>query len=289
MPELPEVESVRRGLEDLVQGFTVREVNVFDERSIRRNKGTIFDFKEELIGSRLSKFIRRGKFLWVPLKDDRCLVAHLGMSGQILVKSPGEAKHPCERLSLSVCSGNRQLEIRFVDQRLFGGLFLDELISKDSDLSVPKSVGHIALDPLDRNFEIEKVASKILSRSAGIKSLLLNQSIVSGIGNIYADEILWLTRLHYLSPGKSLSRLKVRQILRSAREILGKAVELGGTSFDTQYRNVNGESGKFSSSLNAYGRDGMPCSRCSFRIVRDPWLNRGSHFCPKCQVLKSAR
>ena len=286
MPELPEVETVRRGLEQEVAGYNVTDIKVFDSRSLRRNLGSQASFRRQLIGAKLESFERRGKFLWIPLQADRCLVTHLGMSGQVLVRTPGQPLDKCERLRIFVQKGKRNLEVRFIDQRLFGGMFIDDLFPKGPNELVPQSAAHIAPDPLEPQFEIDKVISVIRSRSAGIKSLLLNQEIVSGIGNIYADETLWLSKVHYLTPGKSLTKAKVGELIQTAREVLTKAVEQGGTSFDEQYKNVNGESGYFSQSLNAYGQSGLPCPRCGTPIKREAWANRGSHFCPRCQRRK---
>lgn len=287
MPELPEVETVRRGLAGSVSGYTVSQVEIFDKRSLKKNVGSLSSFSRELEGSKLSTFERRGKFLWMPIGEDRCLVTHLGMSGQILVRSPGYSEDKCERIRTTVSKGQKNLEVRFIDQRLFGGMYLDELVNQGVFGTVPQSAKHIALDPLDKNFDIEEVALKISKRSAGIKSLLLNQEILSGIGNIYADETLWLTKTHYLAAGTSLSRKQIQQVIESAQEVLVSAVAQGGTSFDEQYKNVNGESGYFSQSLNAYGQTGLPCPRCRTPIKREAWSNRGSHFCPRCQRLKS--
>lgn len=286
MPELPEVETVRRGLEQEVAGYSVTGIKVLDSRSLMRNLGSQASFRRQLIGAKLESFERRGKFLWIPLQADRCLVTHLGMSGQVLVRTPGQPLDKCERLRIFVQKGKKNLEVRFIDQRLFGGMFIDDLFPKGPNELVPQSIAHIAPDPLEPQFEIDKVISVIRSRSAGIKSLLLNQEILSGIGNIYADETLWFSKVHYLTPGKSLTKAKVGELIQTAREVLTKAVEQGGTSFDEQYKNVNGESGYFSQSLNAYGQSGLPCPRCGTPIKREAWANRGSHFCPRCQRRK---
>ena len=283
MPELPEVETVRRGLEKAVSGYTVADIQIFDSRSLKRNLGSQQTFKKELIGAKFKSFERRGKFLWMPLEANRCLVTHLGMSGQVLVRTPGQPSDKCERLRIFFQKGKKTLEVRFIDQRLFGGMFIDHLIPKGASESVPQSAAHIARDPLEPDFEIERVVDVIRGRSAGIKSLLLNQEILSGIGNIYADETLWLSKVHYLTRGESLTKAKAREIVQTAQMVLEKAVEQGGTSFDEQYKNVNGESGYFSQSLNAYGQTGLPCSRCGTSIKREAWANRGSHFCPRCQ------
>jgi formamidopyrimidine-DNA glycosylase len=287
MPELPEVETVRRGLENAISGYTVTNIQIFDSRSIKKNLGSQQTFKRELTSAKFQSFERRGKFLWMPFDASRCLVTHLGMSGQVLVRSPGQPADKCERLRIFVQKGKKNLEVRFIDQRLFGGMYIDDLIPKGTREGVPQSAAHIAMDPLELDFEIERVVDVILGRAAGIKSLLLNQEILSGIGNIYADETLWLSKVNYLTPGHSLTKAKIRAIIQTAQLVLEKAVEQGGTSFDEQYKNVNGQSGYFSHSLNAYGQTGLPCSRCGTSIKREAWANRGSHFCPRCQRRKS--
>jgi formamidopyrimidine-DNA glycosylase len=286
MPELPEVETVRRGLENQVAGFTVRNISVFDQRAIRRNNSGEDGFSKELVGQKLFVFKRRGKFLWIPLSGSSCLVVHLGMSGQVLVRTPNYPPEKSERVRFHIEREKSTLEIRFVDQRLFGGLYIDELIQKYGEEHVPASANHIALDPLDPCFDSEKVAAVIHRRKAGIKSLLLNQEIVSGIGNIYADETLWKAKTHFLTPGQDLSTKEIVKILIIGQGVLSNALEHNGTSFDQQYKNVNGLGGSYSQFLNAYGQTGKPCSRCKTLIVRQAWSNRGSHFCPLCQQSK---
>ncbi len=286
MPELPEVETVRRGLEHEVSGFTVVGIEVFDSRALRRNRLEEREFLKGLLGQRLNLFKRRGKFLWIPLSNSRCLVAHLGMSGQILVRTQNYPLEKSERVRFRVERDRSTLEISFVDQRLFGGLYVDTLVQNSEQDYVPASASHIALDPLEPRFDREKVAAVIHTRRAGIKSLLLNQEIVSGIGNIYADETLWKAKTHFLTPGQDLSTKEIVKILSIGQGVLANALEKNGTSFDQQYKNVNGLSGSYSQFLKAYGQTGRPCSRCKTPIVRQAWSNRGSHFCPRCQQPK---
>ncbi len=287
MPELPEVETVRRGLEHLVAGSEVKKITIFDSRAVRRNKSGSKGFALGLIDEKFTVFNRRGKFLWTPISDTKCLVAHLGMSGQILVRTPDQPMDQCERVKLVVEKDGKCLELRFIDQRLFGGLYLDKLVHNARQERVPESTSHIAPDPLELTFDLKSVAFRLSRSKAGIKSLLLNQGIVSGIGNIYADETLWQAKVHYLTPGSRLSISEIAQILKIAQKVLTRAIQQGGTSFDKQYKKVNGESGHFSQSLRAYGQTGAPCQRCKTPIVRAAWSNRGSHFCPQCQKIKS--
>jgi formamidopyrimidine-DNA glycosylase len=206
------------------------------------------------------------------------------MSGQMLVRDSGSEPDKLTRVILHTRStGGKELELRFVDQRIFGSLAIDELVSIEHNEQLPATVTHIARDPLDPNFDEAAVIKKLRTRSAGIKKVLLDQGIMSGVGNIYADEALWRAKLHYDQPANTLSLAKTKELLAHVKEILAAAVKVGGTSFDEQYKNVNGQSGYFEVSLNAYGMTGRPCPRCGRAIVRENWMNRGSHFCPKCQ------
>ena len=296
MPELPEVETVRAGLARHLVGARVKSIEVFDARSLKKNVAGVSGFLDELTGSRIQAVVRRGKFLWLPLNSSRAMVGHLGMSGQILVRTKGFAADGQTRVVIDVedASGN-DLEIRFVDQRLFGGLAIDDLVpTSDGGLGgfspeaetgsqIPATVAHIARDLLDPDFNASAVAERMTKKNSGIKRVLLDQNLLSGIGNIYADESLWFAKLHYDKLASAISKRKHIELIEIATDVLRKAVAQGGTSFDEQYKNVNGESGYFSQSLHAYGQTGLPCSRCGTHIKREAWANRGSHFCPKCQ------
>jgi formamidopyrimidine-DNA glycosylase len=293
MPELPEVEVVRAGLEPAVTGAVITAVTVFDERSLRRHDGPSEDFIHQLVGVTLDAPRRRGKFLWVPLHDDtRALVVHLGMSGQVLLRSPGAELDKLTRIRLDLDhSRHGPLRVDFVDQRIFGSMAIDELVETPDVPGelVPSQVAHIARDPMDSQFDDAKFYRALARRKTGIKRALLDQTLVSGIGNIYADESLWASRIHFEQQTDSLSRARAKSLLAEVRLVLGKALAQGGTSFDAQYVNVNGASGYFSHSLNAYGQQGEPCPRCGRPIVREQFMNRGSHFCPSCQRLRPAR
>ena len=296
MPELPEVETVRAGLASHVIGALVNEIEVHDSRSLKRNFSGLDGFVNELTGERLQGVIRRGKFLWLPLTATRAVVCHLGMSGQVLVRSKEFGEDKLTRITLRLVKPTgEEIEMRFVDQRLFGGMQIDDLLETgegvpaghfpegEASSMIPVSVSHIARDPLDPNFDAGLVVSKMRKRSSGIKRVLLDQNLMSGIGNIYADETLWRTRLHYDRPASIISAKKLNDVIEVAKDVLDEAVERGGTSFDEQYKNVNGESGYFSQDLNAYSRAGLPCQRCGSAIKREAWANRSSYFCPKCQ------
>ncbi|MBZ5733148.1 bifunctional DNA-formamidopyrimidine glycosylase/DNA-(apurinic or apyrimidinic site) lyase [Nocardioides sp. TRM66260-LWL] len=278
MPELPEVEVVRAGLERHVVGATVREVEVLHGRPVRREPGGPAAFAAALVGRTLTGARRRGKFLWLPLDDGAALLAHLGMSGQLLVQPPDAAaeRHLRVRLRLDGAADGR--ELRFVDQRMFGGLSVSP-----GGAELPAEVAHIALDPLDPAFAALDVAARIRGRSVAIKRQLLDQTVVSGVGNIYADEALWRARIHGERRGDRLTRAQVLELLVHVREVMEDALAQGGTSFDALYVNVNGESGYFDRSLDAYGQQDRPCRRCGTPIRRTSFMNRSSHFCPSCQ------
>ena len=311
MPELPEVETVRAGLASSITGARVDSIEILDERSLKRHQGGVEDFVATLTGRKVLAVVRRGKFIWMPLEakvtdasgQPIALVGHLGMSGQMLLRVPGHAPDKLTRVVIHLTeSDGVKTEFRFVDQRIFGSLAIDVLVpttdGRPGGFSaglgvgqwwqnlIPATAAHIARDPLDPDFDESKVLGKLRSKNTGIKRALLDQNLLSGIGNIYADESLWATKLHYDQPASSISAAKAKELLEAVRGILAQAVKVGGTSFDEQYKNVNGESGYFEISLNAYGRKGTACNRCGAEMVREEWANRGSHFCPRCQRLK---
>ena len=357
MPELPEVETVRAGIADHSLGRLVQAVRVVDARSLRRHLPGPAHFEAALTGRALRGAYRRGKYLWLTLSEadgtlaDEALVVHLGMSGQLLVRDePGgvsgsdlearaafdeQPRHLRVALELGpagatdgAASTNRASTDRastgqrllFVDQRIFGGMFLSPLVPDvpaavaaneaaageamsegGTDFSavterflVPEAVKHIARDPLDEFFDPAAVRRKFLRTSSGIKKVLLDQSVISGVGNIYADEALWRARLHYAKPARTLSTAQTRELLEAVTQVLRESLAAGGTSFDALYVNVLGESGYFERSLNAYGRAGEPCHRCAEAgrtslIVREPFQNRSSYRCPHCQRAPRSR
>lgn len=290
MPELPEVEVVRAGLEPAVTGAVVERVEVLDERSLRRHEGPAEDFVARLTGARLARPERRGKFMWISVEDAGvALVVHLGMSGQVLLRTPDAERSRLTRIVLDVRHPQHgPVRVDFVDQRIFGSMALDDLVPAPDEPSqlIPSQVAHIARDPLDPLFDDRRFLAALARKDTTIKRALLDQTLISGVGNIYADEALWAARIHYDQPTRSLSRPRATTLLAEVRLVLGKALAEGGTSFDAQYLNVNGESGYFSHSLNAYGRGGEPCPRCGRPIVRERFMNRGSHFCPFCQRIR---
>ena len=350
MPELPEVETVRAGLADHSLGRPVQAVRVVDARSLRRHLPGPAHFEAALTGRALRGAYRRGKYLWLTLSEpdgalaDEALVVHLGMSGQLLVRDePGseldndsgndsearaafdeQPRHLRVALELgpaearpeetSEGEGRARQRLLFVDQRIFGGMFLSPLVPDvpaavatnkaapgekapgevPEHFLVPEAVKHIARDPLDEFFDPAAVRRKFLRTSSGIKKVLLDQSVISGVGNIYADEALWRARLHYAKPARALSAAQTRDLLEAVTQVLRESLAAGGTSFDALYVNVLGESGYFERSLNAYGRAGEPCHRCAEAgrtslIVREPFQNRSSYRCPHCQRAPRSR
>jgi formamidopyrimidine-DNA glycosylase len=281
VPELPEVEVVRRGLAQHVVGRRIDAVEVLHPRPVRRHLAGPDDFSAAVVGRTVTGACRRGKYLWLPLDDSDALLGHLGMSGQFLVQRAGAPDHRHLRVRFGLEGGG---ELRFVDQRMFGGL----LVSPGGAL-LPPEIAHIARDPLDDAFDDDAFVRRVRATSSGIKRVLLDQSVVSGVGNIYADEALWRAGLHGERRGEQLSTRQVRDVLARVREVMGAALAQGGTSFDALYVNVNGESGYFDRSLEAYGQEGRPCSRCGTAIRRVPFANRSSYFCPRCQPVPRAR
>jgi formamidopyrimidine-DNA glycosylase len=297
VPELPEVETVRKGLEAHVVGRTIADAQVLHPRAVRRDPSGPAGFAAELAGRRIERAERRGKYLWLALDDDEALLGHLGMSGQLLVGEPDRPLSPHVRVRFTFADGGPDL--RFTDQRTFGHLMLCPLRGVDLPedppawgdcpsphaplARVPEPIAHIAPDPLEAAFDPADFAARLTRRHTGVKRALLDQSLISGVGNIYADEALWRARLHWARPTEKLRRGEVSRLLEAVTDVLSEALTAGGTSFDALYVNVNGESGYFDRSLEAYGREGEPCSRCGTPIRRDAFMNRSAYSCPHCQ------
>lgn len=279
MPELPEVEVVRRGLADHVVGRRFERVQVTGARVARRHLPGPLDLADRLTGRTVAAAERRGKYLWLLLDDEQALIAHLGMSGQLLVE---DADAPLEKHAHAVLDLDDGRQLRFVDQRTFGGLQLDELADV-GPRRVPATIAHIAPDPLEAAYEPAAVVRRMKGKHTEVKRALLDQSLVSGIGNIYADEALWRAQVHGARRTDQLTKPALARVLGHAREVMEAALDQGGTSFDALYVNVNGASGYFERSLNAYGRVGEPCRRCGTLMRREVFMNRSSFFCPRCQ------
>ncbi|SEL84609.1 DNA-(apurinic or apyrimidinic site) lyase [Blastococcus sp. DSM 46786] len=298
MPELPEVEVVRRGLEQWVAGRTVAAVEVHHPRAVRRHLEGADHFVQAVTGRTFTAAHRRGKYLWLPLAEPdgspsgRALVGHLGMSGQLLVEKPSAPDETHLRARFTFTDRGR--ELRFVDQRTFGGLAVEECaggggVGGSSDDQVPGRLAHIAIDPLDEGFDVDAFTAALRRRRTEVKRALLDQTLIGGVGNIYADEALWRARLHGARPTDRLTRAQVADLLDGVRDVLGEALAQGGTSFDSLYVDVNGQSGYFSRFLAVYGQEDRPCPRCGTPIRRESFMNRSSYSCPTCQPRPRAR
>jgi len=273
VPELPEVETVRRGLAQQVTGYTFATAHGLHPRVL---KPASLAPLSAVVGARIKGINRRGKFLWFELDRDQVLVAHLGMSGQFLVARKDRSAPNHVRAHFQLTRGIKKRELVFSDQRTFGWLSLERLIN-----GIPQSAQHIAVDPFDTLFDRGAVIAKMKSRKAAV---ILNQEIMSGVGNIYADESLWRAKIHPEIPACDLTVRKIASLVDAATTVMSEAIKVGGTSFDALYVNVNGTSGFFETSLAAYGQEHQPCPRCGREIRRIAFGNRSSHFCPKCQV-----
>ncbi|MEO8850108.1 MAG: bifunctional DNA-formamidopyrimidine glycosylase/DNA-(apurinic or apyrimidinic site) lyase [Allobranchiibius sp.] len=281
MPELPEVEVVRLGLVDHVVGRRIEAAQILGARVARRHVAGPVDLAARLTGARVHEAARRGKYLWLTLDDDEALVVHLGMSGQMLVEPPDA---PREKHAHAIFDLDDGQQLRFVDQRTFGGLQLVDLVQgRGGGRVLPSVVSHIAPDPLEEAFDQDAVVRSMRRRRTQVKRALLDQALVSGIGNIYADEALWRAQLHGERSTDRLPLASLRSVLDEATMVMTAALGEGGTSFDALYVNVNGASGYFERSLQAYGRTGQPCRRCGTLMVRESFMNRSSFSCPTCQ------
>jgi formamidopyrimidine-DNA glycosylase len=276
VPELPEVEVVRRGLAPGTTGRRIVAVEVLHPRPVRRHLPGPDHFAAELTGRTFTEPRRRGKYLWLPFDDGDALLAHLGMSGQFRLDAADAALLPNTRVLFTFADGDPQL--RFVDQRMFGGLSLSP-----GGAELPAEVAHIGRDPFDPQFDLADVVARLRRKRTGIKRALLDQRLISGIGNIYADEALWLARMHYARATATLSSRRAGEVVAAAVTVMRTALEHGGTSFDALYVNVNGASGYFDRSLAVYGQEGRPCPRCGTAVRREPFMNRSAFRCPRCQ------
>ena len=275
MPELPEVETVRRGLEHHVVGRTIETVRVLHPRAVRKQPAGPAEFESALAGRGLDSARRRGKYLWMSVGED-ALLAHLGMSGQLLVVERDRPLSPHVRIWFTF--KDEGPDLRFTDQRTFGHM----CVVRDG-AELPAPIAHIAPDPFEAAFDPIALAGRLRGRRTGVKRALLDQSLISGVGNIYADEALWRAGLHWARPTQTLNGPEVSRLLAAVREVMGEALTAGGTSFDSLYVNVNGESGYFDRSLAVYGREGLPCPQCDTPVRRDPFMNRSAYSCPRCQ------
>ena len=300
MPELPEVEVVRRGLAHWLTGASFGRAEVRHPLVLRRHEAGPADFAARLHGRLVMDVVRRGKFCWLELDGDEALLVHLGMSGQMLLRPSGAPDEPHLRVRLPVtggAAGRQGHELRYVDQRMFGALVVTELHPADDGLppgaggpqglpggrGLPGPARHIARDLLDPHLDRTGLLARLRRREGAVKRALLDQGLVSGVGNIYADEALWRAGLHGERAAASLRPVELRRVLDAAAGVMTEALAQGGTSFDSLYVDVNGSSGYFSRSLAVYGQQGRPCPRCGTAVVREAFTNRSSFRCPRCQ------
>ena len=291
MPELPEVESVRRGVDEWTAGTTITGAEVADPRILgttsqrRIDPSAVSGFVSAVTGAHILGAERRGKFMWLSLGEGTAssaelgILVHLGMSGQLRIHTPGEEIHRHTRAILHLDS---ERELRFVDQRIFGHIGVQPLVHGYGRL-VPASAVHIAADPLEPAFDPERVVAELAKKRTAIKAALLDQTLISGIGNIYADEALFRAGVHPFAVPARTRKSRLVEVLESATKVMSDALAVGGTSFDALYVNVNGESGYFDRALLVYGRGGQECVRCGTEIVKITVGGRGTHFCPNCQ------
>ena len=303
MPELPEVESVRRGVDEWTAGTTITGAEVAEPRILgttsqrRIDPSAVSGFVSAVTGAHILGAERRGKFMWLSLgegtvhsaggvaagqpmpRPELGILVHLGMSGQLRIHTPGEEIHRHTRAILHLDS---ERELRFVDQRIFGHIGVQPLVHGYGRL-VPASAVHIAADPLEPAFDPERVVTELAKKRTAIKAALLDQTLISGIGNIYADEALFRAGVHPLAVPARTRKSRLVEVLESATKVMSDALAVGGTSFDALYVNVNGESGYFDRALLVYGRGGQECVRCGTEIVKITVGGRGTHFCPNCQ------
>lgn len=280
MPELPEVEVVRHGVDVHVTGRLISSVEVLHPRAVRRHVPGGVDFAARLAGRTVEAMRRRGKYLWAELSGAEALLAHLGMSGQLLVQPEGAPDEKHLRVRFRFADGGS--ELRFVDQRTFGGFSLGDLVTVEGTV-LPEPIAHIGRDPMDPLFDLGAAVRGLRRKRTELKRALLDQTLVSGIGNIYADEALWRARVHWTRATDRISVAKAGEVLGAATDVMNEALGAGGTSFDALYVNVNGQSGYFDRSLAVYGQEGLPCQRCGRAIRREPFMNRSSYSCPRCQ------
>ncbi len=276
MPELPEVEITRRHLDDAMTGRRLISVHTTHPRTARNNAGGPKEIDERLQGRTVLGVGRKGKFLAAPLDDGQTFVAHLGMSGRFSVGDPSEAEPAHTHFRARLDDG---LEVRFIDPRTFGFVAV-----VTSDEIGDSGFSRIGPDAWDTTPSAEELTVALARRSAPVKALLLDQVIVSGLGNIYADEALHMSGIHPLRPGRDLTEAELGRLLQATRSVLGDAIDNGGTSLDDlAYLLPDGRAGENLDRLRVYGRTDLPCPNCGTPIQRIVIRARSSHFCPQCQ------
>ncbi len=277
MPELPEVETIRRGLEREAVGKRFKSVEVHGTRTVRRQSKK--EFIERLTGAKVKSVKRRGKYLLIDLDSSDLLVIHLRMSGQLRKAVP---KDPVEKHTHVVLTFTQGGQLRFVDPRTFGEMFLTR---PDVMADEVPELAELGMDPVIDPIPWVKFGTELVRRTTKLKQLLMDQSFIAGIGNIYSDEILWEAGLRHDRTPRSLSNMEMRRLHRAIVEILHEAVKYrGSTLADRQYVDLAGKPGDFAQFHQAYDREGKPCRRCRSVIVREKVAGRSSFYCPNCQI-----
>jgi formamidopyrimidine-DNA glycosylase len=299
MPELPEVETVRGVLAREVIGKKIKLAHVTDGRAVRRHK-TAKDFRTLLEGRVIKSVERLGKNIVVGLDNGHHLVIHLGMTGQVLrAKNAKEPKPKHTHVVLSFTTGD---ELRYVDQRTFGELYVSSPPAEGEEVEISKfarlSIGgdglnvrrqvpelaHLGIDPFEDQVGWDRFAAVLRSRTLGLKTLLTDQDIMAGVGNIYADEILFSAGLMYDRVSESLSTIEIRRLHRTIPEVLAEAIKHGGTTLsDEMFVNPDGEPGRYQELLQVHTREGQPCLQCRGPVAKVVYHQRATYFCPKCQ------
>ena len=278
--ELPEVEVMRRDLEKDVVGRRVKSAEVKTSRNamrVIRRHGKRKEFTSRLEGRKLSKVERRGKYLLVHLDSDDVLVTHFGMSGQFQRGNGRVAIEPHTHVILTFQQGG---DLRFIDPRTFGEMF----VTSADEIGKVKELQHIAIDPLDQVFTWPTFQYLLAERGAKMKQLLMDQKFISGLGNIYSDEVLFAAGLRYDRVSDTLSSQEVRRLYRAIQETIQEAIKLRGTTLDDEaYVDLFGKPGEYQGELKVYGREGEPCRRCRSPIETVKVSQRTSYFCPQCQ------
>lgn len=281
MPELPEVESIRRDLAKEVTGRTIQAAKVLDTKNamrVIRRYSRREDFEDQLRGLEVLSLERRGKYLLLVLNNQTVLVVHLGMSGQLVLAAPADPLALHTHVVFDFADGG---QLRYIDPRTFGEVF----VADRSLLGEIEELNKLGLDPLTGPITREQFSDKFRQKRTKLKSLLMDQGFICGIGNIYSDEILFAAGLRYDRSSETLTPEEEERLYLAIHEILQKAVLYRGTSMrDEQYRDLYGSLGRFQDFLKVYQREGQSCIRCRSIIERARWSNRSTHFCPVCQV-----
>jgi formamidopyrimidine-DNA glycosylase len=278
--ELPEVEVMRRDLEKDVVGRKIAAAEVRPSRNamrVIRRHARRKEFTDRVVGRRITKAERRGKYVLLQLDNGEVLVVHFGMSGRFVRANKRQALPPHTHVVITFQQGG---DLRFVDPRTFGEMF----VASTNELGKVKELQHIAIDPLDHMFTWQTFGGLLAQRASKLKPLLMDQKFMSGVGNIYSDEVLFAAGLRHDRMSDSLSSQEVRRLYRALQEVLQEAIRYRGTTLDDDaYLDLFGKPGEFQTELKVYGRDGRPCRRCRTPVQTVKSSGRSSFFCPQCQ------